>query len=386
MNYTQLTSSQSISKSQGDAGETFALAFERKRLPDYLHSKILCFGEDEVALGYDIISFESKDDLMPERYIEVKTFRGHPHFYWTVNEIEAAKKYSNHYYLYLVDIERIDEVDYEPTIIPNPATLFNENSQWSFQVQQYVFTLNSNEQVPDDWDDSIILFGCYNNEAHLQWILHNKLYNVRSGKNAPGAVTLNPSNTSARYLVLYSSARSCVYSIYKLSGPPQHVTRKDMLDKKYPNPHGSEYYLHPIERHIDSFYIDMRTLLNDANHSTERSFGTPLYVAGIQLRKFMASNSKPSPTVLEKKSEDSSSINTIISNDTTIIKESKPGNPNYMQVQKSLHKNAYAPWTPELDQQLLQLYKSNTSIEKIMDIMQRNRGSILSRLKKLCKK
>lgn len=58
-------------------------------------------------MGYDILSFETSTSILPDRYIEVKTFRGHPHFYWTDNEIAAARKYAEHYYLYLIDIDRI---------------------------------------------------------------------------------------------------------------------------------------------------------------------------------------------------------------------------------------------------------------------------------------
>ena len=55
--------------------------------------------------------------------------------------------------------------------------------------QQYVCSELNETAVPDDWDESVVLFGCYNSEEHLQWILTNRVYNVRSKK--PGTVSLS---------------------------------------------------------------------------------------------------------------------------------------------------------------------------------------------------
>lgn len=87
MTQDQLHQSQQATTRQGNLGEQFALSFERKRLREFLHSSIRHFEEHEIALGYDILSFETRTSILPDRYIEVKTFRGHPHFYWTDNEI-----------------------------------------------------------------------------------------------------------------------------------------------------------------------------------------------------------------------------------------------------------------------------------------------------------
>lgn len=106
MNQDQLFQSQSFSSKMGSQGELFALAYECKRLPEFLHRKIVHFDHKEIALGYDILSFETPTSILPDRYIEVKTFRGHPHFYWSDNEIAAARKYADHYYLHRHDLSR----------------------------------------------------------------------------------------------------------------------------------------------------------------------------------------------------------------------------------------------------------------------------------------
>jgi len=137
-------------------------------------------------------------------------------------------------------------------------------------------------------DASTILLGCYNNEQHLQWILSHNLYNVRSQKDAPGAVTLNnPLVSQARYLILYSVANPRVYMLYSLEANPYKVTKTEMLAQGYPNPHAFSYILHPIQKQLDSFHIDLTTLLREVNHTSDRTYGTPLYLNGTQLRRFM---------------------------------------------------------------------------------------------------
>lgn len=56
---------------------------------------------------------------------------------------------------------------------------------------------------------------------------------------------------------------------------------------------------------------------------------------------------------------------------------------SYMEQQKLLHANAYAPWTEEADRQLTQLYQEGKTVRELMVIFARNHGAIRSRLKKL---
>lgn len=55
----------------------------------------------------------------------------------------------------------------------------------------------------------------------------------------------------------------------------------------------------------------------------------------------------------------------------------------YMYRQKQLFANAYARWTEEDDQLLLNLYREGKTIDQLTELMQRNKGSIRSRIKKL---
>lgn len=56
---------------------------------------------------------------------------------------------------------------------------------------------------------------------------------------------------------------------------------------------------------------------------------------------------------------------------------------SYMERQKQLHAKAYAPWTEEDDQLLIQHYEEGKSIKDLMEIFARNSGAIKSRIRKL---
>lgn len=56
---------------------------------------------------------------------------------------------------------------------------------------------------------------------------------------------------------------------------------------------------------------------------------------------------------------------------------------SYMEIQKQMYPNAYAPWTQQADIALLYLRQQGKSVSELAAIFQRGPGSILSRLKKL---
>ena len=56
---------------------------------------------------------------------------------------------------------------------------------------------------------------------------------------------------------------------------------------------------------------------------------------------------------------------------------------SYMEQQKQLHANAYAPWTEEDDRRLTEYVHQGLKTSEIADLMHRNTGGITSRIKKL---
>lgn len=124
---------------QGERAEQFVLQYEEQRLKGHPYiGKIKQISVIDVAAGYDILSFNDCCSERLDRFIEVKSYQGNPHFYWSQNEIETAKLYENHYFIYLVDALRVDEPEYEPRIIQNPANCIIDSDQWILNPTSYL--------------------------------------------------------------------------------------------------------------------------------------------------------------------------------------------------------------------------------------------------------
>ena len=124
---------------QGDEGELFVIGYEQKRINDpKLSSIIKRISEIDVSAGYDIISFNNLDSQKYDRFIEVKTFKGEPHFYWSKNEIEKSDELLDKYYIYLVDYNMINKPNYAPIIINNPSKTIKQSDNWLLIPENYL--------------------------------------------------------------------------------------------------------------------------------------------------------------------------------------------------------------------------------------------------------
>lgn len=124
---------------QGEAAEVFVVGYEKIRLfSTGLAEKVKRISGIDVSAGYDIVSYEEGTSVQYDRYIEVKSFLGQHHFYWSKNEIEVATLYGDKYYLYLIDAEKSAENGYIPTIIRNPAKVVIESDGWLMQPTSYL--------------------------------------------------------------------------------------------------------------------------------------------------------------------------------------------------------------------------------------------------------
>ena len=80
----------------GHEAEKFVFLFEKSRL---MNKNIDWVAKYVVNAGYDIASFNSKEDNEFNRFIEVKSYEGKmPYFYWSKNEIKVAQLYKNNYW------------------------------------------------------------------------------------------------------------------------------------------------------------------------------------------------------------------------------------------------------------------------------------------------
>lgn len=108
-------------KDRGREAEEFVVNFERTVLSEHPHVHLIRRISDmDVSCGYDIQSFEDIKSARVDKFIEVKSFLGREKFYWTRNEIEVSKIYSDRYFLYLIDFSLIAKPGYRPMIIRNP--------------------------------------------------------------------------------------------------------------------------------------------------------------------------------------------------------------------------------------------------------------------------
>jgi len=126
----------------GKDAELFVLGFEKRRLSNHpLFGSIQRISDEYVNAGYDIESFNDINSLFIDRFIEVKSYSESVSFYWSQNEIEAAKDLAENYFLYLVDRTRMLETGYTPKVFQNPYQSVFENDLWEKVSQSWKFTL-----------------------------------------------------------------------------------------------------------------------------------------------------------------------------------------------------------------------------------------------------
>ena len=126
----------------GDKGELFVIDYETRRLSTsaQMPRRVSLI---DVSAGYDILSFEDSTSLYYDRYIEVKSYRGTPHFYWSLNEKNTAEALGNKYYIYLVDLNQLEQDvngTYVPLIIQNPAEEL-KNEKWYVEANSFRISL-----------------------------------------------------------------------------------------------------------------------------------------------------------------------------------------------------------------------------------------------------
>lgn len=124
---------------QGELAELFVLEYEKKRITNaILNEKIKRISIIDVAAGYDIVSYNNDEAIEHDRFIEVKSYVGSPHFYWSNNEIETAKLYGNKYYIYLIDASKMTDEKYVPDIICNPAEEIIASEKWIMNPTSFI--------------------------------------------------------------------------------------------------------------------------------------------------------------------------------------------------------------------------------------------------------
>lgn len=136
MTLDELKRRQEEQSRRGLEAEEFVLAFEMNRLPEQAR-RIKRISDFDVAAGYDIVSFSSQSATCHDRFIEVKTYIGEPHFYWSENEVDIAKIKGIEYVLCLVDYNRMKESGYQPNFYPDPYSTILGSAEWLISPSTY---------------------------------------------------------------------------------------------------------------------------------------------------------------------------------------------------------------------------------------------------------
>lgn len=119
----------------GEEAENFVLNFEKHRLRQKYG--IDWVSKYSIAEGYDIASFQEIESEMNDCFIEVKSYIGTPYFFWSRNEMDISRIKGDHYFLYLVDRNQMNNEGYVPIIIQNPFINVLEKNEWSKVVEKY---------------------------------------------------------------------------------------------------------------------------------------------------------------------------------------------------------------------------------------------------------
>ncbi len=74
----------------------------------------------------------------------MKTYDGNnPYFFWSINEVEVAKRKSDNYWVYLVNRKEMCDDDYIPRMEQNPIENIMNNKNWDKQIEKYKVEMNS---------------------------------------------------------------------------------------------------------------------------------------------------------------------------------------------------------------------------------------------------
>ncbi|WP_136481289.1 DUF3883 domain-containing protein [Cognatitamlana onchidii] len=128
----------------GEEAERFVLDYEKNRLNN--KKEIDWVAEYIVNEGYDVASYDNENDIIPNRFIEVKSYDGStPYFFWSRNEYLTAKRKQDKYWIYLVNRREMNNKNYKPIMKQNPYKSILKDDIWEKQVDKYkIELLNSN--------------------------------------------------------------------------------------------------------------------------------------------------------------------------------------------------------------------------------------------------
>ena len=196
------------------------------------------------------------------------------------------------------DAETLDLLtELQKDFIVRPHRLGEEPSIYHLQfVRPYSYEdkegdFNKIFQVAEDRVEygiqRIYLLGCYKSKDHYDWIITNKLYNVRLGERR-GAVDENDSFVvCATHLVLYNFDNPEEFEVWRLKDEPKVSDKEKMESLDYPTPKGEKYLLYELVDKPIELGIDIQKILEDKEVQKGSPLeGAPIYMTESELKKY----------------------------------------------------------------------------------------------------
>jgi hypothetical protein len=125
----------------GENAELEIMEYEKSRLSfrEDLAEKIEHVSLENASAGYDIKSFTVENDIVSERFIEVKAVSTvEKKFYMSKNEAEKSRQYKVSYYLYLLPVLGKNKFDLNNLlIIQDPSSEVFDSSKWRVTCDQF---------------------------------------------------------------------------------------------------------------------------------------------------------------------------------------------------------------------------------------------------------
>lgn len=109
---------------------------------------------------------------------------------------------------------------------------------------------------------------------------------ISRGPSIPGAVAADEIGLGVKYLLLYNVCEPRSYRLYSVAGATL-VSREALQRMRYPNPRCPHYVLYKLSEALATPALDIMSLLRTYNDKAVRTSGTPIFLPGRALRKFL---------------------------------------------------------------------------------------------------
>ena len=167
----------------------------------------------------------------------------------------------------------------------NRASQREEQSYSTYRIHKGKYDKNElHEILPEQYKgerekpptETFVLIG-YIQDKQKEWVKDNNKYNTRFDE------PIDVEKVGAKYLLLYDSSNGTVNTktknIYKIKDNPRIWEKKKMLEKDYPTPSSSEYFIYEIEN-INEQWVQGKewdlSLLKAYKHGNARPFTVSL--------------------------------------------------------------------------------------------------------------